>query len=1054
MRVYTWAVALVGWGLLLPLLYLAPVPPLLLFGLLGLLAIIAEGLMVPLPRGGYQSAGLAVAAVALSNVGPVYTALVMSVGVAVGNGLVHRRPLLTTVFNSGQAILSALLAGVVFVVLHREPGGLFTPLFTGRADPPFLWSFFAAVLAYILVSSLLVSGRVAMRRRMGFADVLTANVGWELLISLAFAAFGLLPALVQMDGLPPAVLLFSAPLLIVPYILMLHTSREHAHRELQVMERIGRALMTLDLEQLFQTMYEQVRQIISADAFYVALYDAQRDLLSFEFLVDSGERFPRQTREVTPTIREVLHTRVPIRRNLSPKELARDDPLGQAGQTEQRSTSLLYVPIATGTQVIGLLSVRSHAFVGYSERDQQLLAAIATQAATAIENARLFAASHRNVERLTTLQRISSVIASNLEMDKVLEAIVESSRQVLDVDRCAIYLGTEQAGVITDVYAHGLSATSIEAIKGGFGAAAGGILFKTRQPLIIEDAQTDPRMEALREVVTQEGFRTIALLPLLYHGELVGALAYYHDRVRPYSADDVLLAQAIADEAAIAVTTATLLAQTRRRAAETDLLNRIMRVLTETLDFTEISRRIVEELAATLGYSHVSIRHRVGEFLILQAQVGYAHPQETLHISKGVVGRVARTGKPVLLADVTKDRDYIAADPVVTSEAAVPITIDERVLGVMNVESDAGRPLSEADLELLLSVARQLSAALRNTTLYDEARRARDELRALYEAAKAISTSLELQAVLDSLVQVTCQAFGYEYGAILLVDDHTGDLVVEATYGYPLPVRGFRISPGKGVTGSVQRTGKSAIVPDVREEPRYVSFNEGILSEIAVPLIIEGKVAGVFNVESPRPRAFGEHDVGVLTALAGYATIAIENARLFEQTKRLAITDGLTELYNHRYLHEAMERTLDRCNRDQQPLALIMLEIDNFKRYNDTYGHRRGDEVLRIVADLLRKSSRPSDLVARYGGDEFMVVLPNTAKEAAHEIAERIRRTVEAYPFLLGESIVTSVTLSVGVAATPADGTTIDAIVDAVDRAQYTAKRSGGNKVHAAQALR
>lgn len=220
-----------------------------------------------------------------------------------------------------------------------------------------------------------------------------------------------------------------------------------------------------------------------------------------------------------------------------------------------------------------------------------------------------------------------------------------------------------------------------------------------------------------------------------------------------------------------------------------------------------------------------------------------------------------------------------------------------------------------------------------------------------------------------------------------------------------------------------------------------------------MPLIIEGRVIGVFNVESPRLQAFGEHDLKILTTLASYATIAIANARLYEQTKRLAITDGLTELYNHRYLNDVMGRSLERAIRDDRPLAVIMLEIDNFKHFNDTFGHLQGDEVLRIIADLLRKTSRPSDFAGRYGGDEFILVLPNTGKGAAQDVAERIRRAVESYPFILGGSVVTTVTLSVGVAASPEDGVTVDALVEAVDRAQYTAKRTGGNKVHSARPL-
>jgi diguanylate cyclase (GGDEF)-like protein len=638
-------------------------------------------------------------------------------------------------------------------------------------------------------------------------------------------------------------------------------------------------------------------------------------------------------------------------------------------------------------------------------------------------------------------------------MDKVLQAIAESARQVLDVTRCAIYLRDEQTGTITGIYSRGLSERYVDAVKRSYEDSAGGVLGRSREPMIISDGQTDARLEPLRDLVVSEGIHTMCLLPLLYHDDIVGALSFYHDRIRPYSPDDMLLAKAIANGAAIAIKNSILLSQTQRRAAEAALLNQVMAVITETLDFKEIAWRVVEALAKNFGYSRVSISEREGDTLTVLAQVGYSHLWVPMPINAGICGRVVRSGKSALVADVTQDSDYVGLEPDVKSLIVVPIYREEQVVAVLRVDSTESRLLMGADLDLLVSVAQQLTAALRNAVLYEQARQAQEELRALYEAAKSISSSLELQAVLDNLVRVTCQAFGYELGAILLVDERSGDLVVAANYGYSGLVRGKRIPSGKGITGAVQQTGKPALIPDVREDSRYVGFSEEAASEIAVPLIIEGRVIGVFNVESPRYQAFGEHDLKILTTLAGYATIAIANARLYEQTKRLAITDGLTELYNHRYLNDAMARALERAIRDSQPLSVVMLEIDNFKHFNDTFGHQRGDEVLRIVADLIRKTSRSADFAARYGGDEFLIVLPNTGKGAAQDIAERIRRAVESYPFILGGSVVTSVTLSVGVAASPEDGVTVDAIVEAVDRAQYTAKRTGGNKVHSTRPL-
>ena len=800
-----------------------------------------------------------------------------------------------------------------------------------------------------------------------------------------------------------------------------------------------------------------------AEVFYVALYDGERHTLTYDFLVDSGKRFPPQTVPVHAQVQATLDGGAPRLIHLTPRDLSGPDPLPRIGEVKRRSASMMFVPVMRGKQVIGLVSVQSYALNAYTVQDVRLMETIAAQVATAIDNARLFDSSRRSVERLTSLQQIANAIAGSQKMDDVLAAIAEGARQMLAVDRCAIYLGDEQRGLV-DAFAHGLPPEYVQVLQRAALGPVANLLFEVHSPLVVEDVERDPRLRAMREMfvghdeatlaAVWQTIKTATTLPLLYQGELLGVLAFYHTTIRPYSAEDLRLAQAIADQAAIAVKNTTLLFQTQQRAAEVNLLNRVLSTVSGTLDLHDMFRRIVEEVSQTFGYSHVSIHRLEGDYLILQAQVGYRETHEKIHITKGIIGRVARTGKPVLVPEVSQDRDYISADPLVRSEAAVPISADNHVLGILNIEADSSRRLTDTDITLLQSLAGQLGVALRNATLFEEAQRSRDEITVLYDAAKTISSSLELESVLNNLVQVTCQAFTYEQGAILLADERSGDLVVEATYGYAPGTRGYRIPVGKGITGSVQRTGKPEVVADVRRDPRYIGITERVVSEIAVPLISEGRVIGVFNLESTHRAAFGQRDLHILTALAGYATIAIENARLFEKTKRLAITDGLTELYNHRYLHEAMERTLQRCRRDEQPLAVIMLEIDSFKRYNDTYGHQRGDDVLRIVADVLRKGSRTSDIVARYGGDEFMIVLPNSSKDTASEIAERLRRAVEAYPFLLGESIVTSVTLSVGVAASPDDGDTVDGLVDAVDRAQYTAKRSGGNKVYVAHAVK
>ncbi|MFH1825280.1 MAG: sensor domain-containing diguanylate cyclase [Candidatus Firestonebacteria bacterium] len=264
----------------------------------------------------------------------------------------------------------------------------------------------------------------------------------------------------------------------------------------------------------------------------------------------------------------------------------------------------------------------------------------------------------------------------------------------------------------------------------------------------------------------------------------------------------------------------------------------------------------------------------------------------------------------------------------------------------------------------------------------------------------------------------------------------------------------FKLDKSLDIIPRVAIEQKSYIIRDAPNDHRcsqeFVSLL-GFKEYVVLSLVIKNVSIGVLladNVINKRP--IEESDLVPLTFFANQVAIAIENAKLYERIEYLAIVDGLTNVYNHRYFYEKLKDEIDRISRygKQGILSMIMLDVDHFKNYNDINGHLAGDSVLIEIGQILKNMTRKVDLVARYGGEEFMVILPETSKEGAIVLAERIRQVIEKYPFESRENQHSGkVTVSLGVASYGRDGTSPDVLVEAADKGLYLAKASGRNKV-------
>jgi diguanylate cyclase (GGDEF)-like protein len=354
-------------------------------------------------------------------------------------------------------------------------------------------------------------------------------------------------------------------------------------------------------------------------------------------------------------------------------------------------------------------------------------------------------------------------------------------------------------------------------------------------------------------------------------------------------------------------------------------------------------------------------------------------------------------------------------------------------------------------IDLLTLFSTQASIALENARLYSLEQRRAKQLEAINAIARQTTALVELDHLLDLVCTLMLERFPIDQVAVLLADEE-GRLYVSANFGKLTPVlpQGEPIR-GVGLAGKALQLSQTVVCNDVDADPDYVAGCRETKSEMCVPLMFFGEKLGVLALDNASLDAFDLGDVQPLESVADICAAAIANARHFERTQQLAYLDGLTGIFNRRFFEMRIREELERAQRYNTNLAVVMLDIDYFKKLNDEFGHLLGDEVLRQVSTIFQQHLRKGDVVCRYGGEEFALLLPQTSGENAYEVAEKLRRTVETYHF---PGVPRPVTISAGVAAFPACGKTRDEVVSAADAALYHAKLSGRNRVISAENTR
>jgi diguanylate cyclase (GGDEF)-like protein len=327
------------------------------------------------------------------------------------------------------------------------------------------------------------------------------------------------------------------------------------------------------------------------------------------------------------------------------------------------------------------------------------------------------------------------------------------------------------------------------------------------------------------------------------------------------------------------------------------------------------------------------------------------------------------------------------------------------------------------------------------------------EQQLLYNIGIMLTSSEKEDELLNTIVDHAMQLTGTPAGSIALYDEVEGCMEMVASSGFSSDFSGksrWKVARS-GLTEHILNKNASVVIDDLsdyKEIDRPDIANEGIKALIATPLVAERKTIGILYVDDFSPREFTKKDESILALLATQAATAIEKMQLLEKTKKLAITDELTSLYNHRHFVHLFKEEIKRSRRYDRPLSVMLIDIDHFKNYNDTHGHIKGNEVLKKFSAVMADSVRDIDLVARYGGEEFGIILPETGKDYALECAERIREAVEKFKFNGEEKQPLGLlTASIGIATFPDDAKREDTLLDRADVALYQAKKEGRNRV-------
>jgi diguanylate cyclase (GGDEF)-like protein len=662
-------------------------------------------------------------------------------------------------------------------------------------------------------------------------------------------------------------------------------------------------------------------------------------------------------------------------------------------------------------------------------------------------------------ERLDTVLGIAGRLAASHDRAELFRTIVDETNRALHADATTIRIlrdgrleMTAWAGLPDDV------AERMPPIDRDDGWV--GEVLRTGHVLAFPDARTSgqrgsERIDGVFDIAGQ------LIAPLVYHERVIGALTAVTREPRSWTSGDVAFITTLATHAAIALTNAELFEETAGRAAQLEVLQAVSARMSRAGTVEEVGRTVVEETRRIIDYHNARVYvleppdHVVP--IAFEGRVGaYERVDMALlhcRLGEGFTGWVAQHGEPILVNDANQDSrgaTIAGTDDVDESMLVVPMRFDGVTTGVITLSKLGLDGFGSDDLRLLTILADQAATAVASARLLTRTQDLAGELRRLLDMSAELSGSLDPRQVAHLIAGHLARATNSDECVISYWDRASARV---ESLGYFPTHRLKEIEPFFEVSKYPETLrvleGQETVIidatdPSADQAEVELLVRDGNQVVAMLPLVAKGQSIGLIELVSSGPVTWNEERLGLARTMANEAAMALENARLYEDARKLADRDPLTGFYNHRFLHERLGEEVVRSQRGRRSMSVLMLDLDDFKLVNDTFGHLFGDRVLTWTAELIRSTLRASDIPARYGGDEFAIILPETDADEARHAAERILEAFRESAFVGEQRGPVPIGASIGAASFPADGRTATELIAAADRALYRVKREGG----------